>query len=162
MAAAALARLERVTLHDWQPVSRKADARLAFQFSDDPDTILSFGEPGDNISGAIHKLNRQLSPVIFKRLNDDLTFRDCVFQVIAQTLLDGDVDLAKGLMRRMADATVGLASLSPFVDAHPKSVCRMMSRTGNPSARHLTAILRRLAQAHRVRFDVMTRPVRRS
>jgi hypothetical protein len=156
--------LERVNQNEWRFVARTPDRRLALQVGPDPDAWLTFGRPDDNISGAIATLNRQLSAEIFGRLKIDQTFRTCVLRESAQALLDGDVDLTKGLLRRMVDASVGFEGLGALMEVHPKSLIRMLSRTGNPSARNLVGILVRVARMHRVRLTVTagprTRPVR--
>jgi hypothetical protein len=168
-AARFLALLERVHQNEWRLITRTSDRRLALPIGPDPGGRLTFGVPGQNISGAIAALNRQLSAEIFSRVRNEKAFRTCVLIEAAQALLDDDLDVAKGLLRRMVDATLGFDALAALMEAHPKSLIRMLSRTGNPSARNLIGILVRLARANSVGFTVglapprtLTRPVRRA
>ena len=154
-AARFLANLECASQYDWRLITRTSDGRLALQVGADPEAGLPFGQRRQDIDGAIRALNRQLSPEIFRRLNNDRDFRNHVLIGSAQALLDNDVALSKGLMRRLVDATIGFETLAEFVEGHPKSLIRMLSRNGNPSAWHLAAILSRLTWAHGVRLKVM-------
>ena len=54
----------------------------------------------------------------------------------------------------MVDTTVGFDVLAQTTEGHPKSLVRMLGPKGNPSAKHLVAVLTRLARLHRVRFSV--------
>jgi DNA-binding phage protein len=115
---------------------------------------MSFGAPREDIPSALRTLNRQLSPAIYRRLQANRTFRECVLLECVRAVLDDDVEMAKGLLRRMTDATLGYGDLAALMEAHPKSLIRMLSRHGNPSARHLIGILSRVAKANGVHFTV--------
>lgn len=153
-AARFLAVLERAIQLDWRRITRTVDRRLALQVAHGPDAVLIFGRPDQDIGSAIRTLNQQLSPEFFRRFQADRAFRHCVLRVSAQALLDDDVELTKGLLRRVTDATVGFEALAGLMELHPKSLNRMLSRTGNPSARNLVGILARLASFHGARLIV--------
>lgn len=147
-------RLETAHQYDWRLIRRTPDRRLALLIGASPDAALTFGKPGQDIASAMRALNRQLSPEIFSRFKNDPAFRGCVLLASAQSLLDDDVEVTKGLLRRMVDATVGFETLAELMEVHPKSLIRMLSRTGNPLARHLVGIQARLASVHGVRLSV--------
>lgn len=92
---------------------------------------------------------------IYRRTRADGTFRTGLLQAAVQALLDDDVALARGLLRRLVDATIGFNGLAALMDANPKSLIRMLSPNGNPSARHLMSIMRRAANADGVRLSAV-------
>jgi len=145
--------LEAVRQYDWLRITRTQDRRLTLRISAEH-MGLTFGTPGQDIFSALRTLNRQLSPAIHRRLQANRTFRECVLLECVRALLDDDVEMAKGLLRRMTDATLGYEDLAALTEVHPKSLVRMLSRMGNPSARHLIGILTRIARANGVRFAV--------
>lgn len=152
-AARVVCALEAVRQYDWLRITRTEDRRLTLRISAEH-MELTFGTPGQDIFSALRTLNRQLSPAIHRRLQANRTFRDCVLLEAVRALLDDDVEMAKGLLRRVTDATLGYKNLAALTEVHPKSLVRMLSRMGNPSARHLVAILARVAKTNGVRFTV--------
>ena len=153
-AARVVAAVERVRQHDWSLITRTPEAQLVLRWAQKPDRHLPFGQPGDQTAAALVTLNRQLSPAIVLRLRSDSTCRACVLRAAAQAWLDDDVELSQGLLRRLVDATLGFEALSNLTELHPKSLVRMLGPEGNPSARHLGAVIARLAQWHGVRLTV--------
>jgi len=158
-AARAVCALEAVRQYDWLRITRTDDKRLTVRISAGPTSVepffqVAFGAPGEDIPAALRTLNRQLSPAIYRRLQVHRTFRECVLLECVRALLDDDVEMAKALLRRMTDATLGYDDLAVLMETHPKSLVRMLSRQGNPSARNLIAILTRVAHANGARFTV--------
>ena len=109
---------------------------------------------------AVMTLHRCISRAIYRRIRADGTFRTGLLQAAAQALLDDDVALARGLLRRLVDATIGFNALGTLMDANAKSLIRMLSPTGNPSARHLMSVVRLVADAESVRLRVSVERVR--
>jgi DNA-binding phage protein len=70
------------------------------------------------------------------------------------SLLGGDVDTAKTVLRDSINATIGFAELAHSTHLSPKSLMRMLSPTGNPYASNLFAILAYLQEEEGVRFEV--------
>lgn len=153
-AARVVAALERVRQLDWSLIIRTPEAQLSLRWARKPDRHLPFGQPGDPTAVALATLNRQLSAAIVLRLRSDSACRTCVLRAAAQALLDDDVELSQGLLRRLVDATLGFEALGNLTEVHPKSLIRMLGPAGNPSARHLGAVIARLAQWHGVRLTV--------
>ncbi len=146
--------MERVRQHDWSLVTRTADARFTFRWTQSPDRLLPFGEPGEDTVSALVTLNRHLSSTIVRRICQDRTCRACLLRAAAQALLDDDLELSKGLLRRLTDATLGFEALASLTDLHPKSLIRMLGTNGNPAARHMVAVLAHLARSEGVRLTI--------
>jgi hypothetical protein len=162
-AARVVCALEAVRQHDWLRITRTEDKRLTLRIAVGPNAVadphmeLCFGTSGQDMFSALATLNRQLSPAIVRRLRTSRTFRECVLLECARAWFDDDVEMVKGLLRRMTDATVGYNDLAALMETHPKSLVRMLSRMGNPSARHLIGIFARVARVNGVRFSVQVR-----
>jgi DNA-binding phage protein len=75
-----------------------------------------------------------------------------------ESLLSGDVDLAKEILRDYINATVGFPKLAVATKIHVKTIHHMLGPKGNPTASGLFEIVAYLQEAERVRFEV--RPVR--
>lgn len=60
-----------------------------------------------------------------------------------ETLLAGDVDTGKAVLRDYIKATVGFERLGTETGSSPKSLIRMLGPTGNPQARNLFAVISR-------------------
>lgn len=158
-AARVVCALEAVRQFEWLRITRTEDKRPALRINAGPVSVeryveITFGTPGEDIQTALRRLNRQLSPVIHRRLQAHSTFRECVLLECARALLGDDPDLARGLLRRMIDATLGFEALGDLLEKNPKSLVRMLSRLGNPSARNLLAVFTQVCQANGARFTV--------
>lgn len=146
--------LERVRQGNWLLLVRTPTGQLGLRLGNRPDEPFVFGAADQNIAAAVRILHQRMSPLIFRRLRDDRTFGSVVLLEAVRALLDNDVELTKGLLRRFVDAKSGFTQLAELVEAHPKSLVRMLGPAGNPSARQLVAILTLLARQHRVRFSI--------
>ena len=69
-------------------------------------------------------------------------------------MLAGDTDTGKALLRYNINATVGFEGLGRLVHKSPKSLMRMCSPDGNPTANNLFAIIHALQQKEGLRFQV--------
>ena len=57
------------------------------------------------------------------------------------TMLAGDVDTGKAILRDYIKATVGFEKLGEATDTPPKSLVRMFGSHGNPQAKNLFSVL---------------------
>ncbi len=151
--------LVNVQLHDWRPVERTPTG-IVLRYAKHPDAVLQIGGPDDSVPSVVMTLHRRMSRAIYRRIRVDGAFRAGLLQAAAQALLDDDVALARGLLRRLFDATIGFIGLAALMDANPKSLVRMLGPNGNPSARHLMSIVRLVADAESVRLRVGLERVR--
>ena len=145
--------LVNVQLRDWRPVERTSTG-IVLRYATHPDAVLPIGGSDDSLPSAVMALNRRMSKAIYRRIKSDGTFRTGLLQAAVQALLDDDVALSQGLLRRLIDATIGFSALGALMDANPKSLIRMLSPNGNPSARHLMSITARMASVESVRLRV--------
>lgn len=82
----------------------------------------------------------------FKRLVQhhvatDPAFADALLREGIETMLGGDVDTAKTILRDYIKATVGFEKLGQATRTPPKSLIRMFGPRGNPQARNLFSVL---------------------
>ena len=70
------------------------------------------------------------------------------------TLLAGDVDAAKSILRDYIKATVGFEKLGEATSTPPKSLIRMFGPQGNPQARNLFGVIGYLQRQAGVEFHV--------
>lgn len=89
-------------------------------------------------------LSRSFKRTVKDRAARDARFRAALFSEGVETLLGGDVQTAKSVLRDYINATVGFEDLARRTGTPPKSLMRMFSKAGNPSARKLAAVLRQL------------------
>jgi DNA-binding phage protein len=89
-------------------------------------------------------LSRSFKITIKARAERDRRFRATLLSQGVETLLAGDVDTAKALIRNYINATLGFEALARRTGKPPKSLMRMFSVRGNPSVRNLSAVLQQL------------------
>jgi hypothetical protein len=88
----------------------------------------------------------------------DAVFRRGMLSEAIESLLSGEVALAKEILRDYINATVGFPKLAAATKIHVKTVHQMFGPRGNPTASRLFEIIAYLQEAEGVRFEV--RPVR--
>jgi DNA-binding phage protein len=88
----------------------------------------------------------------------DPEFRRGILSEALESLLAGEVPLAKELLRDYINATVGFPKLAANTKFHVKTIHQMFGPKGNPTANNLFEIVAYLQQAEGVRFEV--RPIR--
>ncbi len=86
-------------------------------------------------------LTREFKDTIQARAQRDPAFRDALLAEGVDTLLSGDVDTGKAVLRDYINATLGFEKLATATGTPSKSLIRMFSRTGNPNARNLFGVL---------------------
>src|SRR5450631_4486688 len=99
-------------------------------------------------------LTRSFKAFVKSRIEQDAKFRQALFQEAVQTLIDGDVDTAKAVLRDYIDATIGFPALGKATRMPPKSVMRMFGPKSNPTAVNLFAIIVALQESMRVHLRV--------
>jgi hypothetical protein len=87
----------------------------------------------------------------------DPVFRRGILSEALESLLGGEVPLAKELLRDYINATVGFPKLAAHTKFHVKTLHQMFGPKGNPTANNLFEIIAYLQQAEGVRFEV--RPI---
>ena len=71
------------------------------------------------------------------------------------TLLTGDVETGKAILRDYIKATVGFEKLGEATETSAKSLIRMFGPRGNPQARNLFGVIGYLQKAAGIELHVM-------
>jgi hypothetical protein len=80
-------------------------------------------------------LTPSFKELVQKRVASDPAFGDALLREGIDTMLAGDVDTGKAILRDYIKATVGFAKLGEATGTQPKSLIRMFGPRGNPQAR---------------------------
>ena len=70
---------------------------------------------------------------------DDPAFAEALLREGIDTMLAGDVDTGKAILRDYIKATIGFEKLGEATGTQPKSLIRMFGPRGNPQARNSSA-----------------------
>ena len=89
-------------------------------------------------------LTRSFRDTVKARIERDPAFRDAMLSGAIELLLSGDVETGKALLRDYINGTLGFRGLSTRTGTPAKSLMRMFSPSGNPTARTLFAVIREL------------------
>ena len=89
-------------------------------------------------------LTRDFKETVQTRVLADPKFRDAMLKEGIETLLGGDVDGGKAILRDYIKATVGFEKLGAETGSSPKSLIRMFGPAGNPQARNLFGVISHL------------------
>jgi hypothetical protein len=95
-------------------------------------------------------------------LERDPGFREALLRESVETMLAGDMETGKSVLRDYIKATIGFAALGEGIGTPPKSLIRMFGPKGNPNADNLFRVLshlqrRRESTTYRVRRGRRTR-----
>jgi DNA-binding phage protein len=99
-------------------------------------------------------LTRSFKDHIKAKLQSDPEFRQALFQEAVQTLIEGDVDTARAVLRDFINATTGFSALAKATGIPPKSLMRMFGPNGNPTAANLSDVIRVLQKKTGVHLEV--------
>jgi hypothetical protein len=86
-------------------------------------------------------LTRSFKELVQKRVASDPAFGEALLREGIDTMLAGDVDAGKAILRDYIKATVGFEKLGEATDTPSKSLIRMFSARGNPQARNLFGVI---------------------
>lgn len=84
---------------------------------------------------------------VANRAANDLDFRYGLLTESLDAMLSGDLNTGKSLLRDYINATTGFEALADGIGKSPKSLMRMLSVNGNPTAKNLFGIVSYLQQA---------------
>ncbi|PZP38545.1 MAG: transcriptional regulator [Pseudomonas fluorescens] len=99
-------------------------------------------------------LTKDFKDTVKARVAHDAAFRDALLIEAVEQLLSGDTETGKAVLRDYINATVGFESLGKVTGKPSKSLMRMFSSGGNPTADNLFAILRTLQEASGIHLAV--------
>ena len=99
-------------------------------------------------------LTRDFKELLKERLDRDPKAREALLREAVQSMLDGDVDTAKAVLRDYINATIGFQKLGKATGTPPKSLMRMFGPRGNPQAKKLFAVIEYLQRKSGVSMAV--------
>ena len=103
-------------------------------------------------------LTKSFKELVQSRVARDPEFAAALLREGIDTMLTGDVDTGKAVLRDYIKATVGFEKLGEATHTPPKSLIRMFGPRGNPQARNLFGIIGYLQQQAGVELHVMAGP----
>jgi hypothetical protein len=96
--------------------------------------------------------------LVQRRVARDAEFATALLREGIDTMLTGDVDTGRAILRDYIKATVGFEKLGEATDTPAKSLIRMFGPRGNPQARNLFGVIRYLQKQAGVELHVAERP----
>jgi hypothetical protein len=103
-------------------------------------------------------LTRSFKELVQRRAAKDRAFGAALLGEAIDTMLAGDVETGKAVLRDYIKATIGFEKLGAATGAPPKSLIRMFGPRGNPQARNLFGIIGYLQKQAGVEFHVTPEP----
>jgi DNA-binding phage protein len=103
-------------------------------------------------------LTKSFKELVQSRVARDPDFAAALLREGIDTMLTGDVDTGKAILRDYIKATVGFEKLAEATATPPKSLIRMFGPRGNPQARNLFGIIGYLQKQAGVQLHVMAGP----
>jgi len=99
---------------------------------------------------------RAFRQTIQERALQDPLFREGLLKESIEAMLYGDISTGKSLLRTYIKATIGFEELGKMTSIPPKSLMRIFSDRGNPTAKNLFGIIHSLQQKEGVKFQIQT------
>src|SRR5450432_1161340 len=99
-------------------------------------------------------LTHDFKETIRARAQRDTDFRQALLREAVESVINGDLETGKAVLRDYVNATVGFQNLEKRTHIPAKSLMRMLGPKGSPSAANLSNILTELQKPEGVRFDI--------
>jgi DNA-binding phage protein len=84
---------------------------------------------------------KSFKKLVQKHVADDPAFAEALLREGVETLLSGDIDTGKAILRDYIKATVGFEKLGEATGTQAKSLIRMFGPRGNPQAKNLFSVI---------------------
>jgi hypothetical protein len=97
---------------------------------------------------------RDFNELVQMRIASDPAYGEALLREGIDTMLAGDIDTGKAILRDSIKATVGFEKLGEARGTQPKSLIRMFGPRGNPQARNLFRIISYLRKQAGVELHV--------
>jgi len=101
-------------------------------------------------------ITKSFRDTVALRAQRDPDFRYGLLTESIECMLGGDIETGKALLRDYVNATIGFESLAETMGKSPKSLMRMFSPTGNPTAKNLFGIISILQQKEGLQLQIKT------
>jgi len=99
-------------------------------------------------------LTKPFRETVVKRAKEDPEFRVGLLTEAAECFLNGEIDLAKVILRDYVNATIGFQKLGIDTDKTPESLMRMLSEKGNPRSDNFSTLIASLQKHEGVHLEV--------
>jgi len=99
-------------------------------------------------------ITRDFKETIQARALRDSEFRKAILAESIECMLDGDVKTGKALLRNYINAAVGFETLGQETGKGPKSLMRMFSNKGNPTATNYFKIVSFLQKKEGIHYKL--------
>ena len=99
-------------------------------------------------------LTRGFRTSLLERAQKDAQFRQAMLKEGIDTMLAGDVETGKAILRDYINAAVGFGHLSEITHIPAKSLMRMFGPKGNPRADNLFQIIKHLQAREGIHLEV--------
>ncbi len=103
-------------------------------------------------------LTKSFKDLVQSRVARDPNFAAALLREGIDTMLTGDVDTGKAILRDYIKATVGFEKLAEATHTPSKSLIRMFGPRGNPQARNLFGVIGYLQKQAGVELHVTAGP----
>jgi hypothetical protein len=104
-------------------------------------------------------LTRSFKELVQRNVAADPAFGEALLREGINTMLTGDVDTGKAILRDYIKATIGFEKLGEATGTQPKNLIRMFGPRGNPQAKNLFSVLGYLQKQAGLHLHVTTGPV---
>jgi len=103
-------------------------------------------------------LTKSFKELVQRRVAEDSAFAEALLREAIDTLMTGDIQTGKSILRDYIKATVGFEKLGEATDTPAKSLIRMFSPSGNPQARNLFGVIGYLQKRAGFEFRIARQP----
>jgi len=100
-------------------------------------------------------LTRDFKDTVLSRVQANPRFRDVLLKEGIETMLAGEVETGKSILRDCIAATVGLEQLGVEIDSSPKMLIRMFGPAGRPQAYSLITVISHVQHHARLTLHVV-------
>jgi DNA-binding phage protein len=101
-------------------------------------------------------ITKDFKKTIQARAIKDQAFREGLLRESIECMLSDDVQTGKALLRDYINATTGFERLAQMTHKDSKSIMRMLSSSGNPTANNLFDILHVLQKKEGVHYELQS------
>jgi DNA-binding phage protein len=102
-------------------------------------------------------LTKSFNEAVKAKLQKSAGFRRALLREAVSSMISGDVETGKSVLRKYINGTVGFIQLGSDLGKSPKALMRMLSPTGNPQARNLFEIVSYLQKFEGTVLEVIDR-----
>ena len=102
-------------------------------------------------------LTKSFNDTVKRKLQQSDGFRRALLREAIASMIAGDVDTGKSVLRKYINGTIGFVKLGADLGRSPKVLMRMFSASGNPQAKNLFEIVAYLQKIEGTKLVVVDR-----